>query len=210
MARYVKPMLREFRARRDKYGIPEEWKQRSSFIEWNYRAELYAFGQRLHEQFDQKLLAQAFVDRSYVVQEEQRQREVQIENPVVDMKDNAELVVRGEEILREYVLAFLQYSLPRFPLAGLNAVREHLLSEEQLAKIGKNLGTVDIILSDVSNPAPRRRIEMNIYYCFVHSADIPSDPTPAGQHAEGDHRCPRRIAASRRCHQLGCRLQFRP
>lgn len=149
VARWVKPVLREFRSRRDKYGIPEEWKQRSSFIEWNYKAELYAFGQRLHENFNQNLLAQAFIDRSYIEQEELRQREVQIENPVVDMKDNAELVVRGDEILTTYVTAFLQYYLPKFPAEGITAVRNYLLSEEQLAMIGKNLGTVDIILCDV-------------------------------------------------------------
>lgn len=149
MARWVKPTLRELRARRDKYGIPEEWKQRSSFIEWNYKAELYAFARRLNENLDQNLLEQVFIDRSYIIQEELRLREVQIENPIVNMKDNAELVLRGEEILREYVLAFLQTHLPKFPSAGIKAVQEHLLREELMTTISKNLGTIDIILCDV-------------------------------------------------------------
>lgn len=149
VARWVKPTLRELRARRDKFGIPEEWKQRSSFINWNYKAELYAFAKRLHEKIDQNLLEQVFVDRSYIIQEEMRQRDVQIEVPVVNMKDNAELVVRGEEILREYVYAFLQSHLPKFPGEGIKAVREYLLNEEMLAKISKNLGTIDMILCDV-------------------------------------------------------------
>lgn len=156
VARWKRATLSEMFTRRKRYGIPEEWKQRSSAIEWNYRAELYAFGRRLHEHFDQELLAQAFVDRSYIILEEQRQREVQIENPVVNLKDNAELVVRGDEILREYVQAFLQYNLPKFPTAGIVAVRDHLLSEEKLAHISKNLGTIDIILSDVSRTTKRQ------------------------------------------------------
>lgn len=149
VARWVRPTLTTVKCRTKKYGIPEEWKQRSSFIEWNYRAELFAFEQRLHEKFDRNLLEQAFVDRSYIILLENRQKEVQIEQPVIEMKDNQELISRGDAILQEYVTSFLRLNLPKFPEAGIIAVRNYLLSEEQLAKISSGLGTVDIILNDV-------------------------------------------------------------
>lgn len=50
--------------RRDKLG-PEAPSPRSSFLEWNYEAELYAFGKRLGENFDRQILKQALVHRSY-------------------------------------------------------------------------------------------------------------------------------------------------
>lgn len=150
VARWVQPVLRKMKHRARKYGIPEEWKQRSSFIEWNYRAEIYAFAQRLHEQFDRNLLEQAFVDRSYIIQLEMRQREVQIEEPVVEMKDNQELISRGDAILQEYITAFLRVHLPKLPEKGITAIRNYLLAERVLAKVSFNLGTYDLILNDVS------------------------------------------------------------
>lgn len=137
------------KSRVEKYGIPDEWKQRSSFIEWNYRAELYGFEQRLHEKFDRKLLEQAFVDHSYIILLENRQKEVQIEQPVIEMKDNRELIPRGDAILQEYVTSFLRLHLPKFPEAGIIAVRNYLLSDEHLARTSRSLGTIDIILNDV-------------------------------------------------------------
>jgi len=153
VARWVAPTLHYMKIRAKKYGIPDEWKQRSSFIEWNYRAELYAFEQRLHEKFDRNLLEQAFVDHSYIILLENRQKEVQIEQPVIEMKDNRELIPRGDAILQEYVTSFLRLHLPKFPEAGIIAVRDHLLSDQELAKISSHLGTVDIILNDSYPPS---------------------------------------------------------
>lgn len=65
---------------------------RNTFLEWNLEAELYAFGKRLNEEFDSDLLLQAFTDRSYVIKEEMKQKEMGID---ISMKDNRELMLEG-------------------------------------------------------------------------------------------------------------------
>lgn len=150
IARWVAPTLRELRVRKKKFGLEKEVTQRSTFIDWNPRAELFAFGKRLNESFDQELLQQAFTLRSYINQEEMRQRSVGIEEPELNLKDNRALAERGSQILGEYVEAFVRAHLPKFPEDGVRAVKEYLLSEEMLAKISKDLGTTDIIFSAVS------------------------------------------------------------
>lgn len=65
---------------------------RNTYLEWNLEAELFAFGKRLNEDFDPDLLLQAFTDRSYVIKEELKQKELNID---IKMKDNKELAEEG-------------------------------------------------------------------------------------------------------------------
>lgn len=58
------PTLEEINRRKKKLG-PQPESPRSSYLEWNYDAEIFAFGKRLHEEFDKKLLKQAFIQREY-------------------------------------------------------------------------------------------------------------------------------------------------
>lgn len=67
---------------------------RNTFLEWNLEAELYAFGKRLNEDFDSDLLLQAFTDRSYVIKEEMKQKEMDID---IQMKDSRELAEEGKK-----------------------------------------------------------------------------------------------------------------
>lgn len=69
MKRWVSPTLRVLKVRRDLIG-PEPEKPRSSYLEWNYDAEMYAFGKRLGEEFDKELLKQALIQREYVNMQE--------------------------------------------------------------------------------------------------------------------------------------------
>lgn len=140
------PTLREIRRRRKMVG-PLPATPRSDFLDWNYDAEIYAFGVRLKEKFTTSLLQQAFVDRSYIVQEEMKQRAVGIENPELQLTDNSNLVQKGEDLLTEFIITYLNISLPKFPREGIKAVYKHLISEEVLAKISSHLGTRDLILS---------------------------------------------------------------
>ena len=121
--------------------------RRSDFIDWNYEAEIHAFGIRLSEKFAPTLLQQAFVDRSYIVQEEMKQKAVGIENPVLQLEDNTRLIQKGEELMTEFIITFLNLSLPKFPREGIKAIYKHLVSEEVLSDISKNLGTKELILS---------------------------------------------------------------
>lgn len=144
--RWVAPTLREIRKRKKKIG-PQPETPRSEFIEWNYEAEIYAFGVRLNEKFTPALLQQAFVDRSYIVKEEMKQRAVGIEEPVLQLTDNSSLAKKGEELITEFVVTYLNLSLPKYPRGGVKAIYKHLSSNEVLAHVSKNLGTKDLILA---------------------------------------------------------------
>lgn len=148
------PTLRELKARRRRAG-PEPIHHRSSFIEWNPNAELFAFAKRLNEDFNRESLQQAFTDRSFIVQEELKQREVGIEEPVLNIKDNAELVKHGDELISNYVRAFIGFSFPRLPADGATAVHKWLVSEETLARISSHIGTKDLILSSEIEPSAK-------------------------------------------------------
>uniref|UniRef100_A0A1B0DLK7 Large ribosomal subunit protein mL44 n=1 Tax=Phlebotomus papatasi TaxID=29031 RepID=A0A1B0DLK7_PHLPP len=144
--RWVSPTLKELRRRRQKVG-PEPLRPRSSHLEWNYKAEVFAFGSRLNEKFDEKLLRQAFTHRSYIIQEELKQKEVGIEQPDVALLDNREMVQVGEELIAKYLDQYVEAFLPKVPLDGRIAVRKYLMSEENLAHISSYIGTKDLILS---------------------------------------------------------------
>lgn len=85
----------------------------------NYHAELFAFGKRLGEEFQKDLLQRAFTHRSYIVQEEMRQKEVGIEDPKLSLEDNQELNRRGEMLMSAYLKCHLRVALPRFPEEGI-------------------------------------------------------------------------------------------
>ncbi|KRT79671.1 hypothetical protein AMK59_8804, partial [Oryctes borbonicus] len=63
--RWVAPTLHELQRRRDKIGPPKP-EPRSSYLEWNYDAEIFAFGKRLGEEFKEDVLRRALTHRSYV------------------------------------------------------------------------------------------------------------------------------------------------
>lgn len=138
--------MKEFARRRKKMG-PEPLRPRSSFLEWNHGAELFSFAKRLNENFDRELLQQALTHRSYIFQEEQRQKELGIEQPELGLKDNKEMIEQGNQLLSNYVGAFLRFSYPKMPEIGLNVIHDHLLSDETLAHVSSHIGTSDIILS---------------------------------------------------------------
>lgn len=126
---------------------PEAELPRSSHSDWNYKAEIFAFGKRLSEQFDAAVLQQAFTHRSFIAQEEQKQLDVGIEQPELGLKDNRELAHLGEQLIYNYVEAFLLTTLPKLPAEGIRAIANGLTSPDKLADISKHLGTTDIILA---------------------------------------------------------------
>lgn len=88
---------------------------RNKFLEWNRDAEMYAFNNRLSEQFDVDLLQQAFTHRSYVIREEEEQKKVGIKNPQLDLADNREMIDEGKEIVSLVIENYLSQSLPLVP-----------------------------------------------------------------------------------------------
>ncbi|XP_018803706.1 PREDICTED: 39S ribosomal protein L44, mitochondrial [Bactrocera latifrons] len=145
--RWVAPTLRELRRRQKKLG-PQLPQPRSGFIEWNYRAELFAFGKRLHEEFDLEMLQAAFTQPSYVQKEQVRQRDLGVVETDVVIKDNYELSERGAYLANECVRAYLRHSFPNVPVVGINAFTDYLLSTGMLSHIATHLGMTELLLDD--------------------------------------------------------------
>ncbi|XP_059053051.1 large ribosomal subunit protein mL44 [Achroia grisella] len=141
--RWVAPTLIQLKVREKKLG-GKKTNPRNTFLEWNLEAELYAFGKRLNEDFDSDLLLQAFTDRSYVIKEEMKQKEMEFD---IKVKDNRELAEQGEKFLNEYIQMYLETALPKFPLEGIAGIRRYLTTEELLAHVSQHIGTKDIILA---------------------------------------------------------------
>ncbi|CAD6991847.1 unnamed protein product [Ceratitis capitata] len=150
--RWVAPTLRELRKRQKKLG-PQEPQPRSGFIEWNYRAELFAFGKRLHEEFQLPMLQTALTQPSYIEKEKVRQTELGISEVDINMQDNYELSERGAYLTNECVQAFLKHSFPLIPLEGIVAFKEYLLSTEMLSHIAAHLGMTELLLDSDYPPS---------------------------------------------------------
>ncbi|XP_073981814.1 mitochondrial ribosomal protein L44 [Rhodnius prolixus] len=142
--RWVRPTLMELKRRKDKMGEVET-NRRSTFLEWNYNAELYAFGKRLGEEFNNVFLKNALLERSYIDQEELRQRKVGIE-PELSVSDNSSLSIDGGKLMDSFVQQYLETTLPNLPKRYVIKLRDYLLSEEVLARVSKGIGIDDLVL----------------------------------------------------------------
>ncbi|XP_067648237.1 large ribosomal subunit protein mL44 [Eurosta solidaginis] len=158
--RWVAPTLRELRRRQKKIGPPTP-QPRSGFIEWNYRAELFAFGKRLHEEFQLPMLQRAFTQPSYVHKEQKRQQELGVKETDIEMEDNSQLYERGGYLVNECVRAYLKHSFPLVPPEGINAFANYLLSTEMLAHIGAHLGMTELML-DTDYPPSRESLSHSL------------------------------------------------
>lgn len=109
--RWVAPTQIEI-TRRKRRLPPQPKPKRSTFLEWNRSAEIYAFNIRLTEKFDTEKLEQAFTHRSYIIQEEQKQKEMGIEDYQLDLQDNTDLIMKGDKLTSEIVQNYLAQALP--------------------------------------------------------------------------------------------------
>lgn len=155
-SRWSEPLYRELKHRTDKMkrlGLKPVDK-RSEYIEWNYDAELFAFGKRLHEEFDAGALREALTDASYIARETQRQQELGVSDPGLTMSNNSQLAASGERIITDYCVAYLRAALPLLPEEGISALVEYLLSEEVMSTVGYGIGLKDLILCEEHPPSP--------------------------------------------------------
>lgn len=93
-----------------------------NFMSRNYDSEIYAFSKRLGEEFNNDLLLKAFTERSYIINEEERQKSVGIEKPTLILTDNKELVAKGSDFIDDIVKRYLRTVLPRLPEEGIKYV----------------------------------------------------------------------------------------
>ncbi|KAJ8675410.1 hypothetical protein QAD02_011196 [Eretmocerus hayati] len=146
ISRWIRPTLIELTHRKKRWHKPIR-SPRNEFIEWNREAEVYAFNNRLSEKFDLNLLERAFTHRSYVIQEEEEQKKVGIDNPMLDFEDNLELISEGKEITPLLIENYLHSALPLAPLECIHAFKNYLLSNEVLAATSSGIGTKDLVLT---------------------------------------------------------------
>ena len=148
------PILRELKKRVDsleKKGLYPK-RIRSEHIEWNHKAELYAFSQRLNEKFDQHLLLQAFTDPSHLRKEEQRLQELSGEGRL-EISSNKDLSLEGYQQMEVFISKYIAKKIPFLPEPGLRSFVGYLLSEETLAHVAKGLGCRDLILTEEHPPS---------------------------------------------------------
>ncbi|XP_041377209.1 39S ribosomal protein L44, mitochondrial-like [Gigantopelta aegis] len=141
------PVSRAFFRRREEAG-PEPDRHRSEWINWNYEAEVFAFGKRLGEDFKEETLRRAFTHRSYIEIEEKRRTDLGIDLRAapLGLTDNEELAEIGEETAERYIKAFLRHSYPRMFEEGICAISDYLTADEMLADIARNIGIADLML----------------------------------------------------------------
>ncbi|KAK4878520.1 hypothetical protein RN001_011026 [Aquatica leii] len=139
ISRWVAPTLRELEKRRKKAG-PKPLQHRSTFLEWNYDAELYAFGKRIGEEFNRDLLQRALVHKSYVIQQEMKGNP---NDSFSNFEDNSELIKEGENLIVDRIMR--KYK-DVYPNLVTSAICTYLTSKTMLAHVASYMGVKDIIL----------------------------------------------------------------
>ncbi|XP_072163640.1 large ribosomal subunit protein mL44-like [Diadema setosum] len=163
-ARWLKPFLfalgGQLKFLRIKYG-EEPKKPRSHQDNWDYTSEIYAFGQRFGEQFNDATIRTAFTHRSYVEKEEAHRKEMGLldKDSQLQLEDNSALSQTGYLFSSSYVKSYLRHSLPKVPEEGQRAIHQYLLSGNVLSHVAGNLGMRDLILC-ADFPVPSEILEM--------------------------------------------------
>lgn len=142
--RWVRPTLVALKKKQEKLEVKPS--HRNTYAEWNYNAEIFAFGKRLGEEFNDSLLRRALTQRSYIVMEEEKQKSVGIEEPRLELQDNSEFAEQGEKFMKNYIQRYLRTALPRFPEEGICALVNYVTNEETLSDICFHMGTSELIL----------------------------------------------------------------
>ncbi|XP_066590006.1 large ribosomal subunit protein mL44 isoform X2 [Prorops nasuta] len=142
--RSTAPTIKAINALKKKYPTPPAI--RNTFTDWNRAAEVYAFNKRLSEKFQTEKLEEAFTDRSYIIKEESKLKDLGVEDSKLDLQSNDALADKGLNIVSTYIYEYLKKALPKLCEDGLSTLTNYLISEDVLANASLHLGTKDIIL----------------------------------------------------------------
>lgn len=140
MKRWVAPVLRQLNNRKKQIDPNDTPQPRSSFLEWNYNAEIFAFGKRLGEEFQEDLLKRALTHRSYCNKVKDEQQEEKL-------LDNEEFIEEGGRFIKDLVRE--EYGKSYQPVI-VESLEKYFLSEKVLAHVGFYIGLKDIVLTAVS------------------------------------------------------------
>lgn len=116
---------------------------------WDYHAEIQAFGHRLQETFSLDLLKTAFVNSCYIKSEEAKRQNLGIEKEAVllNLKDNQELSEQGTSFSKTCLTQFLEDAYPDLPTEGVKSLVDFLTGEEVVCHVARNLAVEQLTLS---------------------------------------------------------------
>ncbi|KAG8135979.1 hypothetical protein E2320_008966, partial [Naja naja] len=120
------------RAYLEQQRLLEPPRRRSEKPNWDYHAEIEAFGHRIHETFPVEQLKTAFVNSCYRKKEEIKRQELGLEKEklALNLKDNQELSLQGSSFSHSYLTQCFEEAFPKMPPAGIEALVNYLTSEE--------------------------------------------------------------------------------
>ena len=171
--RWLSPTQKEITRRKRKLS-PQPIPNRSTFIDWNRDTEMYAFNQRLMEKFHPEKLSRAFIHKSYIFKEEQKQKEMGIQEPKLDIEHNEDFIENGIRITSKAVNNYLKTSLPHVPESVILSLHDYLISQKVLAEAALHIGTKDIILA-AEHPATEETLARTFFAlvgALAESVDI--------------------------------------
>ncbi|MBN3275966.1 RM44 protein, partial [Polyodon spathula] len=166
--------------RKKKLEGPPPPKPRSHQPNWDYHAEVQAFGCRLHETFSLDLLKTAFVNPCYIKSEEVSRRELAVDREAValNLKDNQKLSEQGAEFSQSYLADCFRGAYPNLPPEGVNAIVQYLTGTEIVCHVAKNLAVEDLTLS-AEFPVPNEVLQKT-FFAVVGALLESSEPQKAG------------------------------
>ncbi|XP_045415060.1 39S ribosomal protein L44, mitochondrial [Lemur catta] len=123
--------------------------RRSEKPNWDYHAEIQAFGPRLQETFSLDLLKTAFVNDCYIKSEEAKRQQLGIEKEAVllNLKRNEELSEQGKSFSQTCLTKFLEDEYPNLPTEGIKGLVDFLTGEEIICHVARNLAVEQLTLS---------------------------------------------------------------
>ncbi|XP_008065426.1 39S ribosomal protein L44, mitochondrial [Carlito syrichta] len=123
--------------------------RRSEKPDWDYHAEILAFGPRLQETFSLDLLKTAFVNSCYIKSEEAKRQKLGIEKEAVllNLKSNQELSEQGASFSQTCLTQLLEDEYPDMPTEGIRSLVNFLTSEEIVCHVARNLAVEQLTLS---------------------------------------------------------------
>ncbi|KAM8788196.1 large ribosomal subunit protein mL44 [Rhynchonycteris naso] len=123
--------------------------RRSEKPNWDYHAEVQAFGHRLQETFALDLLKTAFVNSCYIKSEEAKRQKLGVEKEAIllNIKDNQELSEQGLSFSQTCLTQLLQDAFPDLPTEGVQSLVDFLTGEDVVCHVARNLAVEQLTLS---------------------------------------------------------------
>ncbi|XP_004457432.1 large ribosomal subunit protein mL44 [Dasypus novemcinctus] len=138
--------------------------RRSEKPNWDYHAEIQAFGHRLHETFSIDLLKTAFVNSCYITSEEAKRQKLGIEKEAVllNLKDNRELSEQGISFSQTCLTQFFEDAYPNLPPEGIKSLVDFLTGEDIVCHVARNLAVEQLTLS-AEFPVPQTVLQQTFF-----------------------------------------------